>query len=132
MKICIFPNDPIISYFEKGEIKNRYFNPENFFDEVHIISFIDNDIDEKKVQVIAGDATLKIHSMGKIEIKKRKDFVDNIIQVVKSIKPDVIRAYNSRLEENILMLRKYFLSIYNIEDLREIRDQHSSGIANYL
>lgn len=97
-KICVFPNDPIISYFEKGEIKNRYFNPENFFDEVHIISFIDNDIDVEKVQVIAGDATLKIHSMGKIEIKKRKDFVDNIIQVVKSIKPDVIRAYNSRLE----------------------------------
>jgi len=97
-KICVFPNDPIISYFEKGEIKNRYFNPENFFDEVHIISFTDNDIDVEKVQVIAGDATLKIHNMGKIEIKKRKDFVDNIIEVVKSIKPDVIRAYNSRLE----------------------------------
>jgi len=33
LKLCVFPNDPILSYYEKGEIKNRYFNPRNLFDE---------------------------------------------------------------------------------------------------
>lgn len=97
-KICIFPNDPMMSYVEKGEIKKRYFNPQNFFDEVHIISFIDKDVGEDKIQIVAGNAKLKIHEIGKIAINKRKNYVDNVMDIVKSINPDVIRAYNSRLE----------------------------------
>lgn len=31
MKLCVFPNDPIKAYLEKGEIKERYFNPKNLF-----------------------------------------------------------------------------------------------------
>jgi len=98
MKICIFPNDPIIAYYEKGEIKNRYFNPKNIFDEIHIISFIDKDIEVKKVQKIAGNAKLIIYPVGKINIKNRKKEILKIIEIVKEIKPDVIRSYNSRLE----------------------------------
>ena len=66
LKLCVFSNDPIISYYNKGEIKPRYFNPNNFFDEIHIISFIDNDIDSSKVQTLAGDAILHIHPVGKL------------------------------------------------------------------
>ena len=76
LKLCIFPNDPIISYYNKGEIKPRYFNPKNFFDEIHIISFINNDIDESKVQFLVGDASLKIHSLGGLDtfnLKKKKE-----------------------------------------------------------
>ena len=98
LKLCIFPNDPIISYYNKGEIKLRYFNPKNFFDEIHIISFINNDIDATKVQLLVGDATLKIHSLGGLDtlnLKKKKEVV---LKLVTKINPDVIRAYNSRLE----------------------------------
>ena len=31
-KLCIFANDPLINYYEKGEIKDGYFNPQNFFE----------------------------------------------------------------------------------------------------
>ena len=95
MKVCVFPNDPIIAYFEKGEIKDRYFNPNNIFDEVHIISFTDKEIEESKVQKIAGDAKLIIHTVGKINIKNRKKYIPKIQDLVKKINPDVIRAYNS-------------------------------------
>lgn len=98
MKVCIFPNDPIISYYEKGEIKERYFNPENIFDEVHVISFIDQDIDESKVQKIVGNAKLIIHSIGKINVKNRKKEISKIQKIVKEIQPDVIRAYNPLVE----------------------------------
>ena len=98
MKLCVFPNDPLIAYYEKGEIKNRYYNPNNFFDEVHIISFIENDIDENKVQTLVGNARLKIHSVGKISIKKRSQHVDKIIGLVQTINPNVIRTYNTLLE----------------------------------
>ena len=55
-KLCVFPNDPLKSYFKKGEIKPRYFNPNNIFDEVHVISLFDDDIEEEKVNVVAGNA----------------------------------------------------------------------------
>ena len=63
-KICVFPNDPLKSYFKKGEIKPRYFNPKNIFDEVHVISLFDDDIEEEKVKTVAGDALFKIHVVG--------------------------------------------------------------------
>lgn len=97
-KLCVFPNDPLKSYVEKGEIKQRYLNPGDFFDEIHVISFIDKDIDENKVRLMVGNAKLKIHPIGKIGIKQRKDHLNKITDLVKSINPDVIRAYNSRLE----------------------------------
>ena len=98
MKLCIFPNDPIIAYYEKGEIKERYFNPKNFFDEIHVISFIEKDVDESFVQLLAGNAVLKIHSVGKIRIKEREQYVKKIIDIVKEIQPDIIRSYNPYLE----------------------------------
>ena len=98
MKLCIFPNDPMIAYYNKGEIKERYYNPNNFFDEIHIISLIDKDVEESKVQITVGNAKLKIHSVGKINIKNRNKNLERIIGIVKEINPDIIRAYNPFIE----------------------------------
>src|SRR3989304_6048854 len=97
-RLCVFPNDPIISYYKKGEIKKRYYNPANFFDEVHIISLIEKDIDESKVRDLVGNAKLKIHSVGKINLKNHSKRIHDILELVRSIKPDVIRAYNPLVE----------------------------------
>ena len=76
MKICIFPNDPLKTYYEKGEIKERYFNPKNMFEEIHVISLFDEEINEEKVKMIAGNASFKIHTVGKVTLinknKKKK------------------------------------------------------------
>ena len=98
MKLCVFANDPLQAYFEKGEIKKRYFNPENFFDEIHFISFIEKDIEIAKIQKIGGTARVIIHSVGKISIRKRKKSLNLILELVKKIKPDIIRSYNPLLE----------------------------------
>ena len=98
MKLCIFPNDPLQAYFDKGEIKDRYYNPNNFFDEIHFISLIDKDIDSSKIQKIVGNAKIVIHSVGKINIKNRKKYLKKIIELCKEINPDVIRAFNPLIE----------------------------------
>lgn len=98
MKICIFPNDPIYAYYKKGEIKERYFNPENLFDEIHIISLTSKDIDESKVREIAGKSKLVIHSVGKINVKNYRIRLNSIIKLIKEINPDIIRAYNPLIE----------------------------------
>lgn len=94
MKICILPNDALLSYYNKGEIKNGYYNPKNMFDEVHVISLFDEEIGEEKVQIMAGNAKLKIHKIQKVNLSNYKSFEEKIIDLVREICPDIIRSYN--------------------------------------
>lgn len=95
-KLVVLPNDPIYKYYEKGEIKPRYFNPGNYFDEVHLISLCDRDIAPEKVQTVAGDAKLYIHPIGKPTPVTFPFFFPRVKQLVRRLAPDVIRAYNPR------------------------------------
>jgi glycosyltransferase involved in cell wall biosynthesis len=97
INLCIFPSDPIIEYYKKGEIKQRYFNPNNIFDHVDIISFTDNEVDEIKVKELVGTGTIKIHTVGKISNKNKKKNLEKILKIVEEINPDVIRGFNSLL-----------------------------------
>ena len=78
-KLVVFPNDALLDYYNKGEIKERYFNPENWFDEIHIISLFKKEIDEKKVQKLAGNAKLIIHNFGKVNLTNYKSYEENIM-----------------------------------------------------
>ena len=98
MKLCVFPNDPLIRYFEKGEIKERYFNPCNIFNEIHIISFIDKEVEDVKIQTMVGNAKLKIHCVGKINFFNKSKKERKIKKILEEMSPDVIRSYNSLLE----------------------------------
>jgi len=96
-KICVFPNDPLDAYYKKGEVKERYFNPENMFDEIHVITLADSDIAEEKVKPMAGRAVLKIHAVGKINLTNYYFNKKRVLQLIQKIKPDIIRAYNPLL-----------------------------------
>ncbi len=97
-KLCVFPNDPLESYFKKGEIKKRYFNPKNLFSEIHVISLFDSDTKEENVKMVAGDAELKIHVVGKTNLLNLKSKKQEILQLIKEIKPDVIRSFNPLIQ----------------------------------
>ncbi len=98
MKLCVFPNDPLQAYFEKGEIKERYFNPNNFFDEVHFISPTEKDIEPTKVNSIVGNAKISIHSIGSLNLLNFKSKLEEIVEIVKKINPDIIRSYNPLMQ----------------------------------
>jgi glycosyltransferase involved in cell wall biosynthesis len=97
-KLVVFPNDPLSAYYTKGEIKSRYFNPKNLFDEIHVISLFDSDAREEEVKEVAGTASLKIHVMGKITLLNMKSKRKPVIDLIKKIQPDVIRSYNPLLQ----------------------------------
>jgi len=98
MKLCVFPNDPLLAYYEKGEIKPRYFNPKNLFDEIHVISMFSSDVKEEKVKIVAGNATLKIHVIGKVNLLNKNSKKNKIIELIQQIQPDILRAYNPLLQ----------------------------------
>ena len=43
-RLLVFLTDPLKAFQEKGEIKARYYNPENVFSEVHFVSPITRDV----------------------------------------------------------------------------------------
>lgn len=94
MRLCVFPNDSLKSYYEKGEIKERYFNPKNWFDEVHVVSLFDEEIDDSKVEKLAGKGKLIIHKLGKADLSNFKSFEKKVFTLINDIKPDILRAYN--------------------------------------
>ena len=71
MKLCVFPNDPLKSYLEKGEIKERYFNPNNLFDEVHVISPIEKDVNEEQEPLTFEKINIEKINIGGKRRKKR-------------------------------------------------------------
>lgn len=97
-KICVFPNDPLSAYFKKGEVKKRYFNPLNIFDEVHVISLFDQDEIEENVKDMAGNAEFNIHVIGKTNLLNKNRKKSKVMELLKKINPDVIRAYNPLLQ----------------------------------
>lgn len=98
MKLCVFPNDPLESYLKKGEIKPRYFNPENLFDEIHVLSLFDSDTIPENVKELAGNAQLEIHVIGKTNLLNVKSKEKKVMELIKKINPDVIRSFNPLLQ----------------------------------
>jgi len=98
LRLCVFPNDPLLAYYEKGEIKEGYFNPKNLFDEIHVISMFSSDVKEEKVKIVAGNATLKIHVVGKVNLLNKNSKKNKIIELIQQIQPDILRAYNPLLQ----------------------------------
>ncbi|MGY8825896.1 MAG: glycosyltransferase [Candidatus Latescibacterota bacterium] len=92
-RLIVIPADPLYKYWEKGEIKARYWNPCGLFDEVHIISLVDSDIDAEKVQTLVGDARLHIHAIGRPTMWTLALFFGKVRRLVEQLKPDLIRAH---------------------------------------
>ena len=97
MRLCVFPNDPLGAYVTKGEIKERYFNPCDLFDDIHVITLADRDVKPAAVQEVAGSARLFIHPTGAISpgtLPRLAAYRERVLRLLETIRPDVIRAYN--------------------------------------
>lgn len=97
LKALVFPNDPLIAYLKKGELKERYFNPLNVFDEVHFITFNDTECSIEDIQKTIGDAKGVIHRLNRLSIIDMffpfRRF-NEIETLVKTLDFDVVRSYN--------------------------------------
>lgn len=98
MRLCILLSDPIEDTLKKGEVKLRYFNPRNIFDEIHILNPSWNKIELESIKLMVGNAKVTVYPIGKINIAnlhRRKKFV---LGLVRSINPNVIRSYNPLIQ----------------------------------
>jgi glycosyltransferase involved in cell wall biosynthesis len=92
-RLAVFANDPIWQYVEKGEIKPRYFNPCDLFDEVHLITPTDRDVRPSDVQELVGRANLEIHPLGAPSALGLPNLLRRAGALVRHVDADVIRGH---------------------------------------
>ena len=106
-KLLVIVSEKISSWIEKGEVAPRYYNPGNLFDEVHIMMTHDDKPDPLLVQPMVGTARLFLHNHPEPEnfFKKTlgwqpflmKQWANEAVNVVKKIKPDLVRCHGLHL-----------------------------------
>ena len=94
MKFCVFSSDPLYKYYEKGEIKERYWNPEGLFEEVCVFSFCDRDIKADKVQALVGSAKLEIIPIGYPVPHRLWGQYRQAARQMQAIGPAIVRVHN--------------------------------------
>lgn len=61
MNLLIIVNERISDWEDKGEITDNYFNPDNYFDNITILSLVNNEnVSNKTLKIICGKAKFKI------------------------------------------------------------------------
>ncbi len=93
MKILVFPHDPLIKYVRKGEIKERYWNPQGMFEAVHIVDFTSEPVEVGDVQRVAGEAELTIHSITPRQFWRIPFLAGRVDRLIREIAPDLIRNH---------------------------------------
>ena len=96
--VCIFPADPLCYSVAKGEIKLRYWNPDDLFEEVHVFTqACDRDVPPEALQRAAGRAKLTLHHVGRYQYFPRPGAWRRVLREtadhVRAIAPDLIRGF---------------------------------------
>ena len=93
----MFLTDPLRAFHEKGEIKPRYYNPQDLFSDVHFISPAAEDIAPAAVQCLVGPARLVIHPLGPRYYATAWSRFGAVARAAAAAAPDVVRAYDPAL-----------------------------------
>lgn len=88
---------------EKGELPERYYNPGDLFDEVHLLTTSSDATDAALLRGVGGSATLHIHRLwsasGLVNVALspilRRRWTSRVIDLARKIKPDLVRSGES-------------------------------------
>ncbi|MCX7747160.1 MAG: glycosyltransferase [Clostridia bacterium] len=131
--LMVIIRDKLSSLVKKGEITERYYNPGNLFNEVHIVMTSDDKVNIDDVQKTVGEAKLYIHN---IELKNEKyastlgfhtgylsKWAQKGIELAKQISPSLIRCHGNYVNTYLAYKIKQALNIPYIVSLHTNPDE---------
>jgi glycosyltransferase involved in cell wall biosynthesis len=102
-RLLVVIPDRLDDLVRKGEITERYYNPGNLFEEILLVKTIDDTVDIKDVQKMAGKAYLQMVDLPMPTFKQSlgyqpfllQSWVNQGIELAREFKPDLIRAHSN-------------------------------------
>lgn len=99
-RLLVIIPDRLTDLLVKGEITPRYYNPGEYFDDVHLMLMNDDRPDPAAVQPMIGNARLTIHNFAApsfdatwFRIKHLKPWAQEAVGIARQIAPHLVRAY---------------------------------------
>lgn len=99
-RLLVVVPDRVTEILEKGEFAPRYYNPGDFFDEVHLLLMNDDRPDPGSLQAIVGRAKVTLHNFAPasfdetwFRVPRLREWARSAVDIARSIAPDLIRAY---------------------------------------
>ncbi len=101
--LLIIVSDRISAFVNKGEVIERYYNPGEVFDHVHILLTNDDQPDMTQMQRMVGNSALTLHHLPAPSYRETlawqpilmRDWVRRGVELAQQIRPDVIRTYGN-------------------------------------
>ena len=139
-KIMVIIPDVLSSIINKGEVTERYYNPGNYFSEVHIVLTNNDCPNINEVQKMAGNAKLFIYNLPDAKIMfflslgwrplLLKWWLNKAIELAKQIQPDIIRCHAAQLNSFAAAKIKKELGIPYVVSLHINPDEDVRGRAD--
>lgn len=103
ISLLVIVSDHLSDLVNKGEITDRYYNPGELFDEVHILMINNDNPDKDALQKTVGRAKLHLHNLPLPSVittfgwhpRMLKRWVASGIKVAEKIQPSLLRAYGN-------------------------------------
>lgn len=127
--------DPLGAFYAKGEIKPRYYNPQDMFSEVHFVSPTQADVEPEKVKCLVGSAGLFIHSLGARYYANAWSERSHLARIMAEISPDVVRAYDPGVRGSVAVYWARRLGVPSVVSVHADLDEqraHGRQIRHYL
>lgn len=124
-------SDRLSAIIEKGEVVDRYYNPGDVFDEVHIVLTNDDRPDPDRVRLMVGKATLTIHNLHRPsffstlgwQLPLLETWVRAGLSLAEQIGPDMVRTHNNLLEGYLAARIKSAMNIPFVMSLHYVFDR---------
>lgn len=106
-RLLVIISDRLSDLVRKGEVTQRYYNPGDVFDEVHLLQINDDRPDPAAVQPMVGDARLLIHNLpaGLRTLLQSlawrppllRGWADRGVHLARELQPSLVRCYGAHL-----------------------------------
>ena len=103
--LLVIVPDALSAIVKKGEFTERYYNPGNVFDEVHILMTNSDRVDSRDMQSTVGDAKLHIHNLPDWGYERTLGYhpwllrfwAIRAVRLAKEIRPSLVRCHSAWL-----------------------------------
>ncbi|MFZ5945155.1 MAG: glycosyltransferase [Bacillota bacterium] len=139
--LCLLA-DSLNTLVKKGEVKERYYNPGNFFDEVHFITRGTQDVPYDQIRLAVGEAKGTILTVPREKVwpldtnPLLSTYQKKVFELVQKVNPDVIRAYDSSISGFLAVKIGELLNIPVVisvhTDMDDMRRHYKGIYNNYL
>ncbi|MDD4564896.1 MAG: glycosyltransferase [Eubacteriales bacterium] len=132
-RLMVIITDRLSTIVKKGEMTERYYNPGNLFDEVHILMLNNDVVDPADVKIMAGTADLFIYNLpagNEFFVKSFgwqrpliEGWVNEGIDIAREINPHLIRVYDNFIQGYLAKRIKDELGVNYIISLHGVWDK---------